>query len=259
MPPPRSRARLFLGDATNSYQIFSFAQNRKDASIYASAPELEKTRWLTPAGLDSMGRPQLSMEVLAGIEKLSLHGSGIVHLRPTGREAAIRIPGHYLKNSPAEALGLRHLLTAFLSQPTHVPGSLPLNRANDHVVRAETLEPYAFIFWAVPNTRAISLSVSAAFHTADLEAVPPPSGYGTIPLVFHSIFWFAYRTRHMARWPAVTHVALHDGYWVPLFVGTGEGQCRLEWRSPVLRYSDDEFRISLPAPDIRPGSSPTRP
>jgi hypothetical protein len=255
MPPQTTRARLFLGDGTNTYQIFSFAQNRRDASIYISAPALDKIRWLTPAGFDALGRPQLSIEAFAGIEKLSLHGSGIVHLRAAGQHAAIRIPGHYLKSTPAKALGLRHLLTAFLSQPTHVASSLPFSRANDHVIKAERLEPYAFIFWAIPNTRTVTVTIKTAFHTSDLEAVPP-SGYGSIPLVFHSVFWFAYRTRHMASWPRVTHAALHDGSWVPLFVGTGEGQCRLEWRSPVLQYSNDEFGISLPAPGLHPESRP---
>lgn len=71
--------RLFLRAKKACFQIFSFTQNRADASIYVSFPDFEKAKWLNVSKRD--GIPQLVVADSPGDGKLSVHGSGMTKIR----------------------------------------------------------------------------------------------------------------------------------------------------------------------------------
>jgi hypothetical protein len=105
--------------------------------------------------------------------------------------------------------------------------------------------PYVIVFWAVPLIRSYAITVDGSFHVDDLEEVPPNAGWGAFNLSTHAIVWFAYRTKHMERWPKNSQACYSDGHAVPLFIGTGEGQFRLEYRRPSYQLEGDQLKISL--------------
>jgi hypothetical protein len=110
---------------------------------------------------------------------------------------------------------------------------------------AKELKPYVLIFWAVPGTRKLTVNIESQWHVDDIESVPPELGMGSFGLRVHNVIWFAYRTKHMNRWPAVSHLCFHNGYHVPALIGTGEGQCRLELTAPRYELAGDELRVTL--------------
>jgi hypothetical protein len=61
----------------------------------------------------------------------------------------------------------------------------------------------------------------------------------------HAVVWFAYRTKHMNRWPKNSQGCYADGYTVPFFVGTGPGQFRLEYRQPSYSLTEEGISIAL--------------
>jgi hypothetical protein len=133
----------------------------------------------------------------------------------------------------------------FPTQPTHLPASAANNRQSDCSLQVPELKPYVLIFWAVPSVRALRVNVLASFHVDDLESVPPESGFGAFGLRMHNVVWFAYRTKHMARWPAESHLSFHDGFHTPVIVGTGEGACRLELRASTYNLANDNLQIAI--------------
>ena len=62
-------------------------------------------------------------------------------------------------------------------------------------------------------------------------------------LRYHDVFWFAYRTKHMPKWPKQSQICYHDGYTFPVFIGTGIGIYRLEFRQPKYSLIGNEFTI----------------
>ena len=64
-------------------------------------------------------------------------------------------------------------------------------------------------------------------------------------MALHSIAWFAYRTKHMDRWPRNAQACYSDGHTVPIFIGTGTGEFRLEYRRPQYGMTDDGISIAL--------------
>lgn len=232
----------FNGDEAS--QIFSVTQNKNDGSIYFSAPNFGNIDWLIPSDTESSSPSILTFN--AGKEgKLSLHGSGVTHVRPhqSYGNNEFSINGNLLKSIENGEIGLRHLATIFLSDPTHKPASKAGSRKTDYILSVKSKEPYVFVFWAIPLIGPHSVNIRFSFNTDEVEPPPPKSGWGGFGLINHGIVWWAYRTKHMDKWPINTQAVYHDGHLVPLFIGTGEGKFRLEYRMPVITFKNSEFRI----------------
>lgn len=244
--PNTSKRRLFLGAGLEYFQIFSVSQNESDSSIYFAAPQFENIQWHLPA-LNENHLPILISYQIGEPGKLSLHGSGVVHAKAFGvagsNEFAVR--GNMLRSQDGMVLSARHLLTVFSSEPWQKPNSPAGARKADELITTKQWHPYVLIFWAVPLTRSFTVQVSGSFHIDDLEEVPPNGGWGAFSLATHAVVWFAYRTKHMNRWPRNTQACYSDGHTVPLFVGTGVGELRLEYRQPVYTLNEGQLSITL--------------
>lgn len=126
--PNTDSRRLFLTTGTEYFQILSFSQ-RPDGSIYISAPNLATSKWMELVAGDP---PQLWISDIPSAGKLSVHGSGVAHVRASaGGDAELRLAGNYLRSEDNQALGLRHLITVFSTQPTHLPVSAANSRLAD--------------------------------------------------------------------------------------------------------------------------------
>jgi hypothetical protein len=237
--------RLFFGTEAEHFQLFSVAQN-SDGSIYFSAPMFQNIEWrlptISPDRQVVLGSFQASEQ-----GKLSVHGSGVVHVKAheTAGSNDFAVHGNILKSKDGETLSARHLLTVFPSEPTHKPNSPPGARKTDCVMTTKQWHPYAIVFWAVPIARSLTITVNGSFQADELEEVPPNAGWGAFGLATHALVWFAYRTKHMQRWPKNSQACYGDGYVVPLFVGTGLGEFRLEHRQPHYSLVEDKLTISL--------------
>lgn len=244
--PNTSSRRLFFGDGVQYFQLFTISQNPTDSSIYFAAPKFEDIEWRVPA-VTPEHQPVLITYQIPEPGKLSIHSSGIVHVKPHGiagsNEFAIR--GNILKSADGTTLSVRHLLTIFPSEPKHRPNSPAGARKTDGLMTTKHWHPYALIFWAIPLTRSFTVQVTGSFHVDDLEEVPPNAGWGGFNLVTHAVVWFAYRTKHMARWPLNSQCSYTDGNIVPVFIGTGVGQFRLEYRNPTYQLNNDLLSIML--------------
>jgi hypothetical protein len=231
------RRRLLISSGDERLQVLSFTQST-DSSIYVTTPDTASCRWLELAG----NPPTLSVQEIPATGKLSVHGSGIAHVRPgQDHDVELRLAGNYLANPDKDVLGVRHLCTVFPTQPVAVPAT----RVADCLLQTATVRPYVFVFWAVPAHRPIQVRVNASFRAEDLERVPPDSGFGSFTLRTHAVVWFAYRTAHMESWPAHSHFAFHDGFYTPTLIGTGTGACRLELREANYSLRDDQVNISM--------------
>lgn len=238
--------RIFFSSGAESFQIFSITQNRQDGSIYFAAPGFEEIVWIVPA-LGADQQPVLLSFQTEGDGKLSLHGSGVTHVRPYEKSGAngFSIRGNELRSRDGDRLGARHLMTIFLSEPKHRPNSPAGARKSDGVMTTSKWHPFVVIFWAVPGGRPLTVNVQGSFDVDDLEEVPPNGGWGVFSMVHHSIVFFAYRTKHMERWPLNSQAFYSDGYTVPMVIGTGAGQFRIEYREPKYTLSDDTLSIQL--------------
>jgi hypothetical protein len=54
-----------------------------------------------------------------------------------------------------------------------------------------------------------------------------------------------YRTKYRDKWPLSSQACYQDGYVVPLLIGTGDGEFRLELRNPGISFEGTEFSIKL--------------
>lgn len=240
-----SNRRIFLGTDTEVFQVFSITQNRQDGSIYFAAPGFEDIVWIIPA-LGEDQRPVFLSYQSGGDGKLSLHGSGVTHARPYDRSNnGFSIRGNELRSRDGDRLGARHLMTIFLSEPLHKPNSQPGARQSDGVLKTKFWHPYVIIFWAVPSTRPITVNVQCSFQVDDLEEVPPNGGWGGFSMVHHSVVFFAHRTKHMHRWPLNSQAFYSDGHTVPMVIGTGPGEFRIEYREPIYTLENDTLSIQL--------------
>ena len=236
-----AKRRLFLSTDENCFQLFSFTQDRADASIYVSSPDFAKVKWLNMSLKD--GSPQFTITDSPGDGKLSVHGSGMTKITPN--EHKLVVHGNYLLDSIKQAAGARHLFTVQLAEPKFLPVSPALNRTSDYVINTKHFAPIVVIFFAIPRVRKLTVNFQVSFHVDDLESIPPESGMGSFELLLHNVFWFAYRTKHMDEWPQNPHVCYHDGHMVPVLIGTGNKQFRAEFRSPSYELSKTELAIKL--------------
>lgn len=238
--PSTNSRRLFFSAGDENFQLLSFTQ-RPDGSIYIGSPDLASSKWMEIVPGRS---PQLQISAIPSAGKLSIHGSGVAHVKSLeSGETELRLVGNYLASGDKQALGLRHILTIFPAKPTRIPAPVASNRLSDCLIQAQDLKPYVLVFWAVPATKHLMVNISSSFHVDDLETIPPELGFGAFGLRSHSIVWFAYRTKHMARWPAESHLCFHDGFHVPFFFGTGEGTGRLDFRAPKYHLDGNQLQI----------------
>jgi hypothetical protein len=240
-----AKMRLFFGNDREQFQLFSIGQNA-DAGIYFSAPLFQDIEWRLPA-VGPEQKPMLISYQVTEPGKLSIHRSGIVHAKPFGTAGSndFAVRGNILSSVDGTTLSVRHLLTIFPSEPRHKPNSPAGARKTDGVMTTKQWHPFVLIFWAVPLTRSYTVSVNGSFHVDDLEEVPPNGGWGAFNLSTHAVVWFAYRTKHMDRWPQNSQACYSDGHDVPMFIGTGPKEFRLELRRPTYKLEEDKLSITL--------------
>ena len=233
--------RMFLSEGSNYYQIMSFTQNRTDSSIYISSPDFSKIKWLSFSSIN--GEPQLIKTDSPGDGKLSIHGSGMTKIEPNLHDLVVH--GSYLYNAQSNSAVVRHLFTIQLAEPKFTPVSPVFNRKSDYVIKTKIFSPMKIIFFAIPRINNLSIEFQISFDIDDLEEIPPDSGGGSLDLILHTVFWFAYRTKYMQEWPPNPHVCYYDGYLVPVLIGIGERQFRAELRSPSYKLSSAHLVIKM--------------
>lgn len=248
---PRER-RIFIQKYEKNYQIFDFSQ-KKDGSIYCHVPEFEKVKWLalskTMQGLILLSIPS------AEPGKLSIHASGQTHLtaydNPTNHSLVIN--GNYLADINTKRLGVRHLLTAFIQEPQVFPNSPVFSRRSDVVITTKELKPFVVAFFAIPQ-HPLGMKIDFEFNLDIEEMENIQNDFLEFPgfsLRYHDIFGLCYRTKYMDYWPKRTHIYYHDGFFVPVFIGTGEGKMRVELREPEYRLLENLLTINCSKKDIK--------
>src|SRR4051812_49195802 len=111
-PIESDRRRFFMTAGGDHYQLLSFDQNRNDGSIYVSSPAFGTVKWLTLTAPGAGAAPVFAISDVPNSGKLSLHGSGLSHVRSSDPAVpTVAVQGNYLKNDLAETLGVRHLFT----------------------------------------------------------------------------------------------------------------------------------------------------
>jgi hypothetical protein len=182
-----------------------------------------------------------------GEGKISFHASGMVTVRayddPKGHDLIVK--GNHLLNKDKSVIGARHLFTVFMKEPKYIRESSKLfNRDSDYCMEAnEELMPLILIFFAVPQ-QGFSVDFRFSLHIDDMVHIPHDAlGLHGFSLRYHDVFWFAYRTKHITKWPKHSHFCYHDGYTFPVFIGTGIGTYRLEFRQPNYLLINKAFII----------------
>lgn len=196
----------------------------------------------------------LSTESL-GDGKISLHGSGMTAIRPHNdpKGHQLVIGGNHLLNKEKNQIGARHLYSIFMKQPHFKPENSPaFNRDSDYALESkDDLKPFILVFFALPR-HGLSVNFNFNLHVDEMESIPNDFlGLHGFSLRYHDVFWFAYRTKHMEKWTKQAQICYHDGFTIPIFVGTGPGQFRLEFREPeyILKEKELEIRCLGSYPD----------
>ena len=166
------------------------------------------------------------------------------HSNPNSRPAIIN--GNKLLDLGKKEGGARHLFTAFIKEPDKLPNSPALNRKSDYIINnSEKMEPFVAIFFAIPKTsNKLDLSFQVGFNVDEVD-LPPKGGWGMIDMGFHNVFWYIYRTHNMDKWPKKHQVVFYDGFMVPVIIGTGLGQLRLEYRKPQYLMKEDKLTVEF--------------
>lgn len=232
-----SKRRFFVGSENCAHCAFAFNQHR-DGSIYISSPSFEEVKW--HAIDEELG---MVSERFSNNTKLTVHGSGVSHIKVAGGDAEFRYEGTFLKRENSRSLGVRHLLTAYVGLPnTNV--SPPGSRLTDLVLRKVKPKPGVFVFFAVPALGA--KVVGRDFQVpAEFQTEAPEHQWGSFRLESHLIVWYFYRTKHMDHWPAETQACALDGIHVPLIVGIDQFKSRIEIKVPRISLVDNTLTIEL--------------
>jgi hypothetical protein len=215
--------RIFLSENKKYFQLFDFIQSN-DGSIYSSWPNFENTEWLEPV-LDKNNQIKIKKIRLNYSGKLSMHASGMFSFRSHEnlRNRPLIIRGNKLLNLNRKKISARHLFTIYTTKPFYLPENSPaFNRKSDYIINNSIkLEPHVFIFFAIPKTKKrLKIQLESSFDINYLEKVPPVLGFGIMPLKYHDICWYSYRTKHMTKWPNTNKIIFNDGFIIPIFLGT---------------------------------------
>lgn len=237
------RRRIFIRAKDKVCQIFSFKQTA-DGTVYCASPDFDDANWFSETLTDT--GPQLVTTNPIGEGKISFHSSGMVAVRPNDDPSGHRIiiKGNQLLSRTEGKVGIRHLFSIFSKEPKYVPKTSPIfNRDGDYCLEAnEELRPYVLVFFAAPQ--GLSISFQFSLHVDDMVNVPSDflglDGFG---LRYHDIFWMAYRTKHMEKWPQQAQIVYHDGFTFPFFIGTGLGVGRWEFRQPQYILTGQKLSI----------------
>lgn len=242
---PSYSRRIFIRAKNKVCKIFTFNQ-RPDGSIYCFSPHFDNAKWLIIEITDE--GPQVIHTESIGKEKVSFHASGMVAIRPNndpnGRHRLI-VNGSHLMDKGRGIIGVRHLFTVLMKEPRYEPETSPLsNRESDYCLKAnEVLKPSVLMFFAVPQ-KGIRVNFKFNIPSDDLINVPNDLlGMHNFGLRYHDVFWFAYRTRHMEKWPQKSHVCYLDGFTFPILIGVAPGVFRIEYRLP--HYSLDKNKLGI--------------
>jgi len=240
-----TKRRIFIRAKDRVCQLFSFSQT-PDGSIYCASPDFNDAKILSVSIKENGLQINTTNDIGEG--KISFHGSGMVTVRPNKIQNGHRliVKGNHLLNKSEGLIGVRHLFTVFMKEPKYEPATSPLfNRDSDYCLEAnEDLNPFILVFFAVPQ-QGITTEFQFNLHLDDMVNIPNDilglHGFG---LRYHHVFWFAYRTRHMEKWPKYAHVFYCDGYSFPIFIGTGLGVYRLEYRQPRYALNGNHLTIT---------------
>ncbi len=242
------KRRIFLKKGEERHQVFSFTQHA-DGSIYCGSPTFADAKWIAFA-MTQQG-PAVGVAESLGDGKMSLHGSGMVGVRPHDQPGGhqLAVLGNLLKSG--NELRARHLFTVFPSEPNHLPvGSPAFNRDSDYCMESkEELRPFLLAFFAVPAI-ATKMDFIFSLDTDQLANIPNDFlGMNFFTLRYHHILWFAYRTTHLPEWPKVSHYSYSDGYLFPVFIGTPNSRLTVEIREPRYSLSGNALTIDCSSPD----------
>jgi len=239
-----TRRRVFIKSNDRICQLFSFSQS-PDGSIYCASPDFADAIWIS--AIIAKPSPLILVTDEIGEGKVSFHGSGMTAVRPNNLEHGHRlvIKGNKLIDKKEKNLGIRHLFTIFPKEPNYQPRNSPLyNRQSDYCLNAnEELTPFIGIFFAIP---LLDLEINFGFSLSidDMNNIPNDIlGLGNFSLRYHNVFWFAYRTKHMEKWPKKSLIIYHDGFSFPIIIGTGPGKAIVQFRQPKYLISDGKLTI----------------
>lgn len=229
-------SKTYHFDITNKWiraHVCDFEQGT-DGSIYIKFPEFEFSKWISE---DPTGQQLISYSS-SGKGKLSIHGSGVAHVKTFGKNsvAQFQVLGSTLLSKDKKNAGVRHLATIFSKKPV-------VELIQDGPIEREDIEPMVFVFFAVPS--GLNTNFQGSFSIDEYEPLPPIMGIGNQALRMHNIFWFAYRSKHMDHWPLATHVQFTDGFICPLFVGVNSKQMRTDIRKPKYEINDKTLQITI--------------
>jgi hypothetical protein len=107
----------------------------------------------------------------------------------------------------------------------------------------EDLRPFVLAFFAVPRMAA-KVDFRFSLHNDQMVEIPNDVlGAHCFTLRYHHLVWFAYRTKYLDRWPKYSHYCYSDGFWFPVFIGTGENEIGFELREPRYRLDGEKLTI----------------
>lgn len=226
--------KLLITDKEFTYQICKFSQSN-DKSIFLSFPGFDKSKWFyaNEEGVSLIPSP--------GAGKLSIHGSGIGHVKTSdGMETKFRVAGSPLGgDSEFQSLGARHIATYLPQKPVIVHS----DKEESKIIEQYPLHPSVFIFYAIPL--GVGVTFNGSFDMDKYSPIPPIIGIGSLPLKYHQIFWVLYRTTNLDSWANGDVVFFNDGYLCPLFYGVGEKKIGLEIRVPKYKLTENKLEITL--------------
>jgi hypothetical protein len=253
---PNKRRVFISSNRTNFFKIFSFVQE-EDGDIYCHWPNFSSTKWLYVSSHEE----ELNMQIAntpENSQKLSLHRSGVVKFKQREQEKDLsRIKGNHLLNFERNEIGARHLFTSFLSEPQDLSPNSPFgNRPSDSPIFCDEIKPFTIMFFAIPQqTIPVRIHFHPSFNIDYFEDFKKDLGFGNLSLAYHDIFWFAYRTKNMKKWPKHTHVFYHDGHLVPLFLGGAQIEEKLATmnialQEPTYKLEGSDLYITLAFPEL---------
>lgn len=213
-----NKTRIFITQNKEDYfKIFSFEQ-KKDGSIYCGWPSFSDTKWISVTENSNELKLRIS-ETPSNSSKLSLHGSGVVKFKQNDFATdENRIKGSHLINFERSQIGARHLFTSFICEPTDLSPDSPFGKkSGDSPIYTHALKPFVLACFAIPQQATpLKIHFQPSFSIDLFEQdFSKDIGFGNFSLAYHDIFWFAYRTKNMDRWPKSTHIFYHDGFFCP--------------------------------------------